>query len=110
MFADGYRALLEHTRTRDYTGDPRQALARFLADMVQFCSDDSVPYQLLFQRTIPGFPPTPAVDQTPESRRPGMGQHHGTQVYLSCPGARQAPQAPGRGDARLARRTSAACA
>jgi len=23
MFADGYRGLLENTRTRDYTGDPR---------------------------------------------------------------------------------------
>ena len=58
MFADGYRALLDYTRTRDYSGDPRQALTRFLSDLVQFCGDDLVRYQLLFQRTIPGFEPS----------------------------------------------------
>ena len=58
MFADGYRALLAYTRSHDYTGDPRQALTRFLTDLVQFCGDDLVRYQLLFQRTIPGFEPS----------------------------------------------------
>jgi AcrR family transcriptional regulator len=58
MFADGYRALLDYTRTREYSGDPRRALTRFLTDLVQFCGDDLVRYQLLFQRTIPGFEPS----------------------------------------------------
>ena len=30
-----------------------------MRDFVQFCTEDPVRYQLLFQRTIPGFEPTP---------------------------------------------------
>lgn len=59
MFADGYRQLLAFFAAHDYSGDPRQALIRFLADTVQFSGDDIVRHQLLFQRTIPGFEPSP---------------------------------------------------
>jgi AcrR family transcriptional regulator len=59
MFADGYRQLLEFVAKRRYAGEPGQALGRFLADCVQFSSDDVVRHQLLFQRTIPGFEPSP---------------------------------------------------
>jgi AcrR family transcriptional regulator len=59
MFADGYRQLLEYFAAHDYSGDPRDALVRFLADTVQFSGDDIVRHQLLFQRTIPGFDPSP---------------------------------------------------
>lgn len=58
MFADGYRQLLDFVAQRRYTGEPRQALSTFLADLVQFSSDDVVRHQLLFQRTIPGFEPS----------------------------------------------------
>lgn len=58
MFADGYRQLLQSVRRRRYTGRPPEALARFVADCVQFSSDDVVRHQLLFQRTIPGFEPS----------------------------------------------------
>jgi AcrR family transcriptional regulator len=58
MFADAYRQLLELVRGRPYDGDPGQALARFVADCVQFSSDDEIRHQLLFQRTIPGFEPS----------------------------------------------------
>jgi AcrR family transcriptional regulator len=58
MFADGYRQLLDFVGKRRYTGDPRKALAKFLADCVRFSSDDVVRHQLLFQRTIPGFEPS----------------------------------------------------
>ncbi|MDT4941895.1 MAG: hypothetical protein QOJ34_1984 [Pseudonocardiales bacterium] len=60
MFADGYRQLLEFLRSRRYGGEPRRALGKFVADCVQFSSDDVVRHQLLFQRTIPGFEPTQA--------------------------------------------------
>jgi AcrR family transcriptional regulator len=60
MFADGFRQLLDHVGHRQYPGDPRKALARLVADLVQFSSDDVVRHQLLFQRTIPGFEPSPA--------------------------------------------------
>ena len=59
MFADGYRQLLELVGNRRYGGDPRRALSRLVADCVQFSSDDVVRHQLLFQRTIPGFEPSP---------------------------------------------------
>jgi AcrR family transcriptional regulator len=60
MFAQGYQQLLDHFDQRDYTGDPRRALARMLADLTRFASDDIVRHQLLFQRTIPGFEPSDA--------------------------------------------------
>jgi AcrR family transcriptional regulator len=60
MFADGYRQLLEYINTRRYGVDPRRALAKFVGDCVQFSSDDVIRHQLLFQRTIPGFEPSPA--------------------------------------------------
>jgi AcrR family transcriptional regulator len=59
MFADGYRQLLSLVAAGSYGGDPRRALARFLGDLVQFSSDDIVRHQMLFQRTIPGFEPSP---------------------------------------------------
>jgi AcrR family transcriptional regulator len=61
MFADGNRQLLqivtEHATTDT---DPVQSLAEFVRRLVQFSSDDVVRHQLLFQRTIPGFEPSPA--------------------------------------------------
>jgi AcrR family transcriptional regulator len=59
LFADGYRQLLDFVAARPASGDPRRALARFAAGLVQFSSDDIVRHQLLFQRTIPGFEPSP---------------------------------------------------
>jgi AcrR family transcriptional regulator len=59
MFADGYRQLLDFLRRRRNGDEPRRALSRFVADCVQFSSDDVVRHQLLFQRTIPGFEPSP---------------------------------------------------
>ncbi|HEX4017160.1 MAG TPA: TetR/AcrR family transcriptional regulator [Frankiaceae bacterium] len=59
MFADGYRQLLEYIAASPSSSDPRRALARFAGSLVQFASDDVVRHQLLFQRTIPGFEPSP---------------------------------------------------
>jgi AcrR family transcriptional regulator len=60
MFADGYRQLLTFISGRRYGGEPRRALSRFVADCVQFSSADVIRHQMLFQRTIPGFEPSPA--------------------------------------------------
>ena len=43
---------------RDYTGKPRETLVRFVRDQVEWSGADFVRYQLLFQRTIPGFAPS----------------------------------------------------
>ena len=59
MFADGYRQLLEQVVQLPQVDDPREALVRFVEFCVRFSSDDVVRHQLLFQRTIPGFEPSP---------------------------------------------------
>jgi AcrR family transcriptional regulator len=58
MFADGYRQLLAFVESRTYDKEPRKALSAFVADCVQFSSEDVVRHQLLFQRTIPRFEPS----------------------------------------------------
>jgi AcrR family transcriptional regulator len=58
MFADGWRQFLDRVR-HGYADDPHEALAQFVRECVQFSSDDVVRHQLLLQRTIPGFEPSP---------------------------------------------------
>jgi AcrR family transcriptional regulator len=59
MFAQGAQAYLDYAKARERTGDPLEELQAGMRDWVQFCTEDPVRYQLLFQRTIPGFEPTP---------------------------------------------------
>jgi AcrR family transcriptional regulator len=58
MFADANRELLVRFRAIDIA-DPVQALRAHGRAFVEFCVQDHVRYQLLFQRTIPGFEPSP---------------------------------------------------
>jgi AcrR family transcriptional regulator len=57
MFADGYRALLAIRRAPPVaaTVDEFKAVARL---WFEFATSDPARYQLLFQRTIPGFEPS----------------------------------------------------
>ena len=59
MFAQGAQAHLAYAEGRLRTGDPLEELQAGMRGFVQFCTEDPVRYQLLFQRTIPGFEPTP---------------------------------------------------
>ena len=59
MFADGNRQLLESVAQLPPADDPRESLVTFVAFCVRFAADDVVRHQLLFQRTIPGFEPSP---------------------------------------------------
>jgi AcrR family transcriptional regulator len=59
MFADGNRQLLAFTADLVSTGDPQRDLTDFVARVVRFSSDDVERHQLLFQRIIPGFEPSP---------------------------------------------------
>ena len=55
------RAAIEFTErmTEPYgSDDPRAVLAAGVGRFVEFCTSDVARYQLLFQRTIPGFEPT----------------------------------------------------
>jgi AcrR family transcriptional regulator len=61
MFADGYRAYRAHMQTAvppDGPADRGEFKAGARA-FFEFCTSDPVRYQLLFQRTIPGFEPSP---------------------------------------------------
>jgi len=59
MFADGNRQLLAHVGDQVLSGDPREDLVEFVRLLVGFSADNVVRHQLLFQRTIPGFEPSP---------------------------------------------------
>jgi AcrR family transcriptional regulator len=59
MFADGNRQLLDRVGSLPQSDDQRNALVEFVEMLVQFSTEDVVRHQLLFQRTIPGFEPSP---------------------------------------------------
>lgn len=59
MFADGNRRLVERLDAVTFSQEPRDALKQFLAAFTTFACEDPARYQLLFQRPIPGFTPSP---------------------------------------------------
>jgi AcrR family transcriptional regulator len=59
MFADGNRQLLERLEALKLPADPRAALKKYLATFVAFGVEDPARYELLFQRHLPEFTPSP---------------------------------------------------
>ena len=59
MFADGNRQLIERLDAVTLPREPRDAVKLWLATFVTFACEDIARYQLLFQRPIPGFTPSP---------------------------------------------------
>jgi AcrR family transcriptional regulator len=61
MFGEANRELVDRWRAAATAGpqDPVAVLRRRNAAFLQFCVEDPVRHQLLFQRTIPGFEPSP---------------------------------------------------
>lgn len=64
MFLEGYQAFIESMDVgskgrSSATTDSRPAARQAVHDFVDFCTADPARYQLLFQRTIPGFAPSP---------------------------------------------------
>ena len=59
MYAQGCRQFEAGQRELALTGDVRADLLEIARYFVEFCTDDPVRYQLLYQRTIPGFEPSP---------------------------------------------------
>jgi AcrR family transcriptional regulator len=60
MFAEGQRELSRQLATVDLDGgEPRERLRTALRAFFEFCTSDPVRYQLMFQRTLPGFEPSP---------------------------------------------------
>ena len=60
LFAEGHRQLQAWMSALDRTGKPVDILKRGSRLFTEFCLQDDVRYQLLFQRTIPGFSPSEA--------------------------------------------------
>lgn len=58
MFASGYRDLADHLAGLDGAPPGRGTLRVGTRRFFEFCTTDPVRYQLLFQRTIPGFVPS----------------------------------------------------
>jgi AcrR family transcriptional regulator len=60
MFAEGARQFaVEYHARPPASGDVLADVRALLRGFVEFCAGDPVRYQLLFQRTIPGFEPSP---------------------------------------------------
>jgi AcrR family transcriptional regulator len=59
MFAESNRELLRRLSELEPNGDPSERLARHAKVFIDFSVEDPVRYQLMFQRTIPGFEPSP---------------------------------------------------
>ena len=59
MFADGNRVLLERMESEVSPDEARAALRSRARIFVEFCAEDPARAQLLFQRTIPDFEPSP---------------------------------------------------
>jgi len=59
LFLQGATEFLERARALTLTDDPRENLRRSTWLFVEFCVEDTARYQLLLQRPIPGFEPSP---------------------------------------------------
>ncbi|MGH3191475.1 MAG: TetR/AcrR family transcriptional regulator [Streptosporangiaceae bacterium] len=59
MFADGNRQLIERLDAATFSAEPRDALKQCLTVFTTFATEDPARHQLLFQRPIPGFAPSP---------------------------------------------------
>ena len=59
MFADGNRQLLAQLDAVKLPRDPRAALKRYLGVFLFFAVEDPARCELMFQRPVPGFTPSP---------------------------------------------------
>jgi AcrR family transcriptional regulator len=72
MFGTAAAEFAHHMSRPSDLEDPEAALAEVAARFVAFCTDDAARYQLLFQRTIPGFTPTPEAFEPAERALEGV--------------------------------------
>ena len=59
MFSQGFRAFADGWPQLAAIRDPLTGMRAVMRYFVDFCTSDPVRYQLLFQRPIPGFEPSP---------------------------------------------------
>jgi AcrR family transcriptional regulator len=59
MYAEAARQLAETLAARPRAGDPRETLRGRMRLFIAFCIADPARYQIVFERPVPGFEPTP---------------------------------------------------
>ena len=59
MFVDGNRKLFERIEALSLPRDPRAAVKKYMRTFLDFALEDPARYELLFERHIPGFTPSP---------------------------------------------------
>ena len=67
MFADGNRQLLARLDAVKLPRDSRAALKRYAGTLVAFALEDAARCELMFQRPVPGFTPSPEAYTTAEA-------------------------------------------
>jgi AcrR family transcriptional regulator len=80
MFAQGNRQLLERLAVEDWPTQPRALLCQLARLFVEFSAEDAARSQLLFQRTIPDFEPSP------DSYALAVDVHERGQAFLAAAG------------------------
>lgn len=80
MFGQAAEAFAAHMAAPYDTSDPRAALRTAFRRFVEFCTTDPARYQLLFQRTLPGFEPST------ESYGPAVSALDGARELLALNG------------------------
>jgi AcrR family transcriptional regulator len=81
MYAQGAQQFVDEQPARKASSEePREALKAVVHFFVEFCAADFARYQLLFQRTIPGFEPSPESFKISEDNLAELG------AYLSSLG------------------------
>lgn len=59
MFAEGARQLVETLAQRKEGANPQETLRNRVRQFISFCAADYARYQLLLERPVPGFEPSP---------------------------------------------------
>lgn len=75
MYAQGAQQFVDEQKaSMPVPDDPLEALKTVLRFFVEFCAADFARYQLLFQRTIPGFEPSPESFKISEDNVAELGE------------------------------------
>jgi AcrR family transcriptional regulator len=75
MYAQGAQQFVDEQARRSFANDPVETLKAVVHHFVEFCAADSARYQLLFQRTIPGFEPSPESFKISEDNLAELGAY-----------------------------------
>jgi AcrR family transcriptional regulator len=75
MYAQGAQAFVDEQAKMPVPDEPLAALKAGVHHFVEFCAADFARYQLLFQRTIPGFEPSAESFKISEDNLAELGAH-----------------------------------